>query len=75
MQQGRVGVRTAVHDSTRVQVLHPRRDLAGDVQHLGHVRRVVLRPLATAQEAPVHRRLRTRRAAVQGWRSERDAHT
>lgn len=53
-----VETRTAVHDAARVQVLHARRDLPGDVQHLAHGRRVVLRPLATAQEPPVHRRLR-----------------
>ena len=58
--------RTAVHDAARVQVLQPRRDLGGDVQHLAHVCRVVLRPLARAQEAPVYRRLRMRHGIYSG---------
>ena len=47
-------------DAAGVQVLHARRDLAGDVQHLAHVCRVVLRPPARPQEAPVYRRLLAR---------------
>ena len=53
------GARTAMHDAACVQVLQARRHLAGDVQHFGHVRPIVLRALAAAQEPAVHSRLCT----------------